>query len=1266
WLNPLFKLAAKRRLEQSDLFDLSSEDKTQALIDRLDSSWQHELEKCQSTKGNPSLSITLFHCFGRKFLLLAIPCSLTIFQQALTIAQPLLIGGLVNYFTSSVARMPEWQAYLYAAGLSCSAFLITMTEQSYYFGAFRYGMQVRAALSAIIYNKALKISNIALSQTSTGNIINLLANDTQRFNDSTMYLHFIWAAPLQLICLTAILWVYIGPSCLVGLGVLALMIASQAIFAKFYIKFRQRYLKLADRRVRIMNDILSNIRVIKMYAWENSFSNLVNSTRMQEVSKIRLASYMQAINLGILLVSTSVIAFASLLTYVELGNALDPSTVFTVFSVLNALQITIMEGIPESIRSFADLRLSLKRIEKYLLLDEVTVVESEIPRSESFYRSPPYRIEADNISASWNTYDEVLTNVSFSVKPKELCAIVGSVGCGKSSLLMAIMRELQITRGSLNCNGSIVYLSQQPWIFAGTVRENILFGRDYNQEKYDQVIEVCALTKDLLRLSDGDLTFVGERGVHLSGGQRARVSLARAVYSEADIYIFDDPLSAVDPYVAKHIYEKCIRRYLYNRCRILVTHQVQLLNRADKIIVISNGTIAAMGSYKSLLQSSRNFVELLPPSDEDSNNKCAESDGYDSNSYLGVTKSYSSLSIASASMIFNADVKMDQEERQEGSVTMKTYIQYFVSGLGVFVFILFILLCVISQATAIFTDWWLARWSDSFSNGSYNDSYLYGISKDTTISIYGVLVVVSTLLSISRSVMIAAMAVNASKSLHNQMFSSVIKTLVYFFDTNPLGRTLNRFSKDLSLMDDKIPFSLLHLIQSGLYCAGVVILSAVVNPWILIPALLILVLFIFVRRFYLHMSRDIKRIEAVNNSPIYSHLSSTLNGLITVRAYNKEEDFKETFVKYQDAHSQAWIIFIASLRWNAFHLDLLCDIFITCTAFAALLTSRNVDPGAIGLSLSYSILLLGNFQWAVRQSAELENQMTSVERVKEYSQLPPEAPLRTHNDPSPNVWPSKGVIRFRNLHYSHHEDLPFVLKRINCKIYPSEKIGIVGRTGAGKSSFMASLFRLAEPDGKIFIDGVDISKLGLHSLRSQISVIPQEPVLFIGSIRQNLDPFHEHTDNEIWDALQEVHLSSYITELSEQLDTEVAESGTNFSVGQKQLICLARALLRRNKILIIDEATANVDFKTDTIIQQSIRDKFQECTVLTIAHRLNTIIDSDRVMVLNEGLLVEMDTPYNLLQDENSFFYRMVRNTGPTEFGRLHDMARDALLTKRN
>ncbi|XP_061652415.1 multidrug resistance-associated protein 4 isoform X2 [Phyllopteryx taeniolatus] len=1127
-------------------------------------------------------------------------------------------------------------------------------------------MKIRVAMCHMIYKKALCLSCFAMGKTTTGQIVNLLSNDVNKFDDVTIFLHFLWVAPLQAATVVGLLWLEIGPSCLAGMVVLMFLMPVQTLFGRLFSKFRSRTAILTDSRIRTMNEVVSGIRIIKMYAWEKPFAALVSDVRRKEIYQIMMSSYLRGLNMASFFCASKIIVFITFTLYVLLGNKISASRVFVTVALYTAVRLTVTLFFPSAIEKLYESRVSIQRIQEFLLLDEMTKASTRLPLAEK----QDSAIEIQDLICYWDKSLDApcLQNVTLSLTEKQLLAVIGPVGAGKSSLLSSILGELPVEKGAMKVKGQLTYAAQQPWVFPGTIRSNILFGKELDLRMYEKVLRACALKRDLELLPDGDLTLIGDRGATLSGGQKARVNLARAVYQDADIYLLDDPLSAVDAEVGRHLFEQCICGLLKSKPRILVTHQLQYLKGADQIVVLKEGHMVAKGTYAELQQSGVDFTSLLKKDEEEEPQTSDLSSRSRTLSQNSVRSQASSVhSVQDGDYLAAEPVHtLAEETRAQGSIGLNMYMKYLRAGASILVVVVVMLLNILAQVAYIVQDWWLAYWAEEQGKLDNNSTVALNMTKvykeldlEFYLGIYGGLTAATIIFGFVRTLLMFNMLVRCTQALHNNMFTAILRTHVRFFDVNPIGRVLNRFSKDIGQLDSIMPWTFVDFIQVFLQILGVVAVAAGVIPWILLPVLPLLIVFLFLRRYFLQTSRDIKRLESTTRSPVFSHLSSSLQGLWTIRAFRAEGRFQKAFDDHQDLHTAAWFLFLSTSRWLALRLDGMCSIFVTVTTFGCLLLRNQLDAGSVGLALSYAITLMGMFQWGVRQSAEMENMMTSVERVVEYTELDSEAAWETQKRPPPG-WPSKGRVTFDGVSFSYSTDGPKVLHNLKVTFQPKEKVGIVGRTGAGKSSLVSALFRLAEPQGNIYIDGVLTSELGLHDIRQRMSIIPQDPVLFTGSMRKNLDPFSQHSDEELWNALKEVQLKGVVEELPGKLETVLAESGSNFSVGQRQLVCLARAILRKNRILIIDEATANVDPRTDELIQRTIREKFQECTVLTIAHRLNTIIDSDRILVLDAGRIHAYDEPYTLLRDPSSIFYKMVQQTGKQEAAALLEAAKKA------
>uniref|UniRef100_A0AAX7SGG0 ATP binding cassette subfamily C member 4 n=1 Tax=Astatotilapia calliptera TaxID=8154 RepID=A0AAX7SGG0_ASTCA len=1132
WLNPLFRIGYRRKLQEDDMYKVLPEDASDRLGEELQRYWNQEIQQAANDLRSPKLTKALIECY--------------------------------------------WKSYL--------------------------------LIGSYIFIEALCLNSSALAKTTTGQIVNLLSNDVNKFDEVTLYLHFLWIGPLQAVSVIILLLYAIGPSCLAGMAVFFFMMPVQTMFGRLFSRLRAETAVLTDERIRTMSEVISGIRVIKMYGWEKPFGALVDEVRRMEISKIMKSSYLRGLNMASFFAASKVIIFVTICVYVLTGNKLSASRVFMAVSLYGAVRLTITLFFPCAIEKVSESLISIERIKQFLLLDEVApqhlVGEPRIKLIVVYLLHTPMFKLAYFFLQTLET--PTLQNVSFAVRSEQLLAVIGPVGAGKSSLLSAILGELSQESGVIKVKGELTYTSQQPWILPGTIRSNILFGKELNLKKYDRVLRACALKRDMDLLPGGDLAIVGDRGANLSGGQKARVSLARAVYQDADIYLLDDPLSAVDAEVGRHLFEECICGLLRKKPRILVTHQLQYLKAADQIVVLKEGQMVARGTYSELQGSGLDFTSLLKE-DKDQDEQ---------------RQNTTPLSGPEKLTFPMTGIDTSEESRFEGNVGLHMYVKYFMAGANFLVLLVLILLNALAHVN-------------------------YAVLMLVFVFLSG-LTATSVVFGFVRSLIFFNVLVSSAQTLHNNMFNAILRTPIRFFDINPIGRILNRFSKDIGYLDSLLPWTFVDFIQVFLQVIGVIAVAAVIIPWILIPVVPLLVVFLFLRCYFLQTSRDIKRLESTTRSPVFSHLSSSLQGLSTIRAFKVQQRFQQMFDEYQDLHSEAWFLFLTTSRWFAVRLDGICSVFVTITAFGCLYLRDGLEPGAVGLALSYAVTLTGMFQWGVRQSAEIENMMTSVERVVEYAELESEASWETDKQP-PSDWPKAGCITFDRVNFSYSASEPLVLKNLSLVFKSREKVGIVGRTGAGKSSLISALFRLAEPEGRIMIDGFLTSEIGLHTLRQKMSIIPQDPVLFTGTMRKNLDPFKQHTDEDLWNALQEVQMKAMVDELPSKLETVLTESGSNFSVGQRQLVCLARAILRKTRILIIDEATANVDPRTDGLIQQTIRDKFQECTVLTIAHRLNTIIDCDRILVLDAGMIQEYDEPYVLLQNQDGLFYQMVQQTGRAE-----------------
>ncbi|XP_071628428.1 ATP-binding cassette subfamily C member 4-like [Temnothorax longispinosus] len=1346
WLRELFMTGSKRDLEESDIYRPIKADESEKLTDHLEKYWNREVDKLKNLKYTvgrdgqkvllkknvrPRLYKAIFSAFWLPYFIIGI---YTLIQCNVVLAVPIFLNWIIDYF----ARNPKYkteknEVLVYIGFMVICNIISTLIKHHTTLLSQQIGMRVRVSCSSLLYRKLLRLNRASMNQTGTGHITNLLSNDVARYDDVSAYLNFIWIMPIQIMITGTILWQKIGILVLIGFGLLLIMtLVVQGTFSVLSRKIRVMIAPLTDRRVQLMSELVAGIQVVKMYTWEKPFSKIVSMTRRLEINKIKLSSYVRATYLAIIISNSRLVFYFTLMLFVLIRNDGTANVTFEISMYFSYLDLIIGAYFPLALIALGESIVSTNRLEDFLLMNELNMEISEkAPRLQSKSQNPseatnvrnqidrcisknesnalselqglsdlPVYVKLQHVFANWisGQLPPILCNINLTVKQGQLCAVVGAVGSGKSSVLYLLLKELNISAGSViltrdssknnfqdnlsngyyisNSNLRISYASQEPWLFGGTVKDNILFGQPYDKARYTQVTNVCALTKDFRQFPQGDMTMVSDRGVSLSGGQRVRINLARAVYRQADLYLFDDPLSAVDSRVAKHLYRKCITEYLHGKTRILVTNHLQFLKCADHIVVLDRGFVKMHGIYNELVQSNKDFIKMLDnlsdkeqKKEEDTSRVASEM----SMREISITKRDSGLSTASSvhSDIDDSDYAENNPEEENvtcGRISGRVYKDYFHHGGNYFTLLMLLLLFVISQVATIGNDYWFSYFVNledvrRIENSSeakqsanmYNNSFLGSIftlnpdgllSTMDAIYVYTFCFIVCVATTLFRNFLYMKICMNSSCNLHNTMLFNLLHARMSFFRTNPSGRILNRFSKDMGSMDELLPKAMLEALQIWCLVFRVIIVEAIIMQWMLIPIAVLCVLFYFMTKFYLRIAQDVKRLEDKTKSLLFSHVNATLNGLPTIRSSGAgiEKMMRRQFDVLQDRHSGMWYLFITCASAIGVFMDLILCLFLAlvCVSLVLINEKDSVVDSEVGLAMWQLLVLIGWMHYGIKLSTETVSLMISVERVLQYTNLPQEGPIISDN-PLPSTWPSQGQLILKDVTMKYHNNDPPVLKNLNVSIEPSWKVGVVGRTGAGKSSLISALFRLFNEglEGKIKIDGRDTSTVGLSELRCKISIIPQEPVLFSESLRYNLDPFSQYDDVKLWEVLRQVELNDVA------LDQEIFYSGHNFSVGQRQLVCLARAILRNNRLLVLDEATANIDSHTAALIQDTIRSNFKECTVITIAHRLNTVIDSDRIIVMENGSIVEFGCPYELLHDKpKGYFSQMVEKTG--------------------
>ncbi|XP_074447165.1 ATP-binding cassette sub-family C member 2 [Larus michahellis] len=1319
----------RKPLEIEDIWELKSEDKTQAIYAVFEKNMktavrkaQAELEKRKRKKrrregdpdhGNMSkaqsqdilvleekqpkkkkkgnkgdsgprkdfprgwLMKTLCKTFWQNLLL---SVAFKLVHDTLVFVSPQLLKLLIAFVLDEESF--AWQGYLYAILLFLTAMIQSLCLQQYFTLCFKLGINVRASLITAIYKKALTMSSATRKESTVGETVNLMSADAQRFMDMSNFVHQLWSSPLQIILSIVFLWGELGPSVLAGIAVMVLLVPINAFLVAKAKTIQVKNMKNKDERMKIMGEILNGIKILKLFAWEPSFEKQVNEIRARELKSLVNFSYLQSISIFVFTCAPFLVSLATFAVYVlvDENNILDAQKAFTAISLFNVLRFP-MTMLPLVLSSLVQTNVSTVRLERYLGgedLDTSAIHHNPIAGSAVRFSEATFAWEQDGNAA--------IRDVTLDIAPGSLVAVVGAVGSGKSSLVSAMLGEMENIKGHINIQGSLAYVPQQAWIQNATLKDNILFGSELDEARYQQVIKACALLPDLELLPAGDQTEIGEKGINLSGGQKQRVSLARAVYSNADIYVLDDPLSAVDAHVGKYLFEHVLgpKGLLQKKTRILVTHGISFLPQVDNIVVLVAGAVSEHGSYSTLLANRGAFAQFLnlygsqeenaseknttavalagdEKQDDEDGEPCME-EGPDDVVTMTLKREASirqrdfsrSLSKSSTNSLEKAQENppkklkgqqlIEKETVETGKVKFSMYLRY-LRAVGLWYSFCIAMGYVGQYVAFVGTNLWLSAWTDDAQH-YLNQTYPVE-QRDLRIGVFGALGVSQALFLLFATILSARGAVRASRVMHQQLLSNILRVPMSFFDTTPSGRIVNRFAKDIFTIDETIPMSFRSWLSCFMGIISTLLMISLATPFFVLVIIPLSIFYYFVLRFYVSTSRQLRRLDSVTRSPIYSHFGETVSGLSVIRAYGHQERFLQQNESTMDINQKTVYSWIISNRWLAIRLEFVGSLVVFFSALLAVISKGTLEGGIVGLSVSSALNVTQTLNWLVRTSSELETNIVAVERVHEYTKVKNEAPWVTEKRP-PRGWPSKGEIQFVDYKVRYRPELELVLQGITCNIGSTEKVGVVGRTGAGKSSLTNCLFRVLEAaEGKIIIDEVDIATIGLHDLRQNLTIIPQDPVLFTGTLRMNLDPFDQYTDEEVWKALELAHLKTYVQALPEGLLHLVSEGGENLSVGQRQLVCLARALLRKAKILILDEATAAVDLETDHLIQTTIRSEFADCTVLTIAHRLHTIMDSSRVMVLQAGRIVEYDSPEELLKKQG-IFSAMAKDAGIT------------------
>eukprot|EP00253_Pinus_taeda_P018423 PITA_18423 len=1227
WLNSLLSEGIKRPLEEDDLPCVCGDDQAK------NSYTIFTEELVRQKRKIPCASQTVFwalvSCHRKNLARTGFYALLNIVTLS---SGPLLLNAFIGF--SEGRQSFKYEGFILVGTLFIAKAIESISQRQWYFGTKRIGLQMRSSIIAAIYQKQLKLSNEAKQLHSAGEIMNYMAVDAYRIGEFPFSFHQTWTAVLQLIFGLSILVHAIGWATLSALAVIIITMLCNSPLAKLQQKFQTELMSAQDQRLRATTEALACMKVLKLHAWEEPFKENIEKLRKVEFKFLSTVQFQRTYSAFLSWSTPVMVSTATFVTCYFLDIPFTPSNVFTFIATLRLVQEPI-RLIPDTIAIFIQAKVSLSRIINFL---EATELQDRVVEG-LFRQNSDNSLVINSATFSWNSSSSMptLRNINMEVKHGQKLAICGEVGSGKSTLLAAVLGEVPKLRGRLQVCGTLAYVSQTAWIQTGTVRDNILFGRPM-EDKYQEVILKSSLYKDIQNLPFGDLTEIGERGVNLSGGQKQRIQLARALYQDSDIYLLDDPFSAVDAHTATNLFKEYIMGALSKKTVILVTHQVDFLPAFDAILLMLDGEIHQAGQYQELLVSSEAFRDLVNAHKNTvgSNESAATEPSTKAEPVKeerDIQSSKSQKQQLISKIASNGEQLVRREEKEVGDTGLKPYIDYLKQNKGFLYFSCAGLSNLIFLFGRLLGNTWMAAKVQSPQ-----------ISALRLIIVYSSIGFTSVFFLFLRSLFHIIMGLEASKSFFSELLTSLFRAPMAFFDATPSGRVLSRVSSDFSILDVNIPNSFMLCMSSTMQAYSNLGVVAVVTWQVLFAAIPMIYLAFQLQKYYFASAKELMRLNGTTKSPIANHFGESIAGTMTIRAFRVEDQFLKKNLDLIDKNSIPLFHSFSAIQWLIQRLEVFNATVLCSSALAiVLLPKGSINPGFVGMAFSYGLSLNRSFVKSIQNQCTLANYIVSVERIKQYMHIPSEAPAVVEDHRPTENWPSHGKVELQDLKIRYRSNSPLVLRGISCTFEGGKKIGIVGRTGSGKSTLISAIFRLVEPaGGRILIDGLDINSIGLHDLRSRLGIIPQEPTLFHGTIRFNLDPLSKHSELTIWEVLNKCQLGDNVRGKVDGLHALVASDGDNWSVGQKQLFCLGRALLSKSRVLLLDEATASVDNATDGILQSIIRKEFADCTVITVAHRIPTIMDSDMVVAINDGEMVECDNPLKLMQREGSLFGRLV------------------------
>uniref|UniRef100_A0A671K691 ATP-binding cassette sub-family C member 9-like n=1 Tax=Sinocyclocheilus anshuiensis TaxID=1608454 RepID=A0A671K691_9TELE len=1327
WMNPLIIGAHKRPIELKKIGKLPIAMRALTNYMRLKDSYE-EQRKTEDPDKSPSIWKSMYRAFGGSILLSS---TFRYMADLLGFAGPLCISGIVGHLDNSteidrtnkvctanmifgVYFMSSTELLQNTSVLAVLLFLALVLQRTFlqasYYVTIETGINLRGALLAMIYNKILRLStsNMSMGEMTLGQINNLVAIETNQLMWFLFLCPNLWAMPVQIIMGVILLYYLLGNSALIGAGIILLLAPVQYLIATKLADTQKSTLDYSTDRLKKTTEILKGIKLLKLYAWDNIFCDRVEETREKELTSLKTFALYTSMSIFMNAAIPIAAVLATFVTHAYVEEVrLSPAKAFASLALFHIL-VTPLFLLSTVVRFAVKALVSVQKLSEFLQSDEIgddswrnteMSMSLEVGKKYKYHgdtkaikRKGRYRMdnyeqpmrrqlrptETEDVAVqvndgffTWGSNLSTLSDINIRIPTGQLTMIVGQVGCGKSSLLLAMLGEMQTISGKVYWSNknrySVAYAAQKSWLLNATVEENITFGSPFNKQRYKAVIDACSLQPDIDLLPFGDQTEIGERGINLSGGQRQRICVARALYQNTNIVFLDDPFSALDIHLSDHLMQEGILKFLQDdkRTVVLVTHKLQYLIHADWIIAMKDGSVLREGTLKDIQTHDVKLYEhwktLMNRQDQELE-KETEMESQTTLERKTLRRAF--YSREAKNQIDDEDEEEEVEEDDDDNMSTTTSrrskipwkmcCRYLSSG-GFLMVFLMVSSKLAKHSVMVAIDYWLAAWTSSNPhNQSLADPFVnatnYTKNDDTQIAehrsyvpVFIILCGAAIALCLITSLTVEFLGVAAATNLHHNLLNKIIHAPIRFFDVTPLGQILNRFSADTNIIDQHIPPTLESLTRSTLLCLSAIGVIAFVTPAFLIALVPLAVAFYFIQKYFRVASKDLQDLDDSTQLPLLCHFSETAEGLTTIRAFRHEARFKQRMLELTDTNNTAYLFLSAANRWLEVRTDYLGAVIVLTAAVTAIWTSS--QSGLVGLGLTYALTVTNYLNWVVRNLADLEVQMAAVKKVNSFLSTESEN-YEGSMDVSqvPEDWPQHGEIKIQDLCVRYDTMLKPVLKHVNAHINPGQKVGICGRTGSGKSSLSLAFFNMVDVfEGKIVIDGIDICKLPPQTLRSRLSIILQDPVLFSGSIRLNLDPECTCTDDRLWEALEIAQLKNVVKALPGGLDAVVTEGGENFSVGQRQLFCLARAFVRKSSILIMDEATASIDMATENILQKVVMTAFADRTVVTIAHLVSSILEAEQVLVFASGTLVESDSAPNLLAQEDSLFSILVR-----------------------